>query len=135
MKVQLFTKEEAKVLRKLREGRAWDPDVLAILRMLDVAQERLERGLSTTNLLTLTGHALRKAHVSCVFFDVFGTDKVAVCRRSGLMGVGSDLQQAFRSMQVADPRPLAKRSSVEPEESESQNENQNENQNESESED
>lgn len=104
--VRLLTKVEHKLIEKLKAEKSWDPDVRALCAILENIEPRWSEAMNTINVLDETDKLLKKAHISSVFYDVFDSGKVGVCRRTGLFGVGTSLREAFRHVQVVDDKAL-----------------------------
>lgn len=107
MKFRLFSREEKKVIEDLRKTKApWDPDVRALVAILDALEPRFNAQVAGFNLLNEAGEVLRKAHVSAVYRDIFGSGKWGVCRRTGLFGIGPTLSDAFKHVLIVDEKSL-----------------------------
>lgn len=104
--VRLLTFDEHKLVKRLKEEREWDPDIRALIAILESLEPRWTEAMSTLNVLDETEKLLKKARISNVVFDVFGSGKVGVCRRTGLFGSGLTLKEAFRHVQIVDDKSL-----------------------------
>lgn len=104
--VRLLTVEEHRLVKKLKEERDWDPDIRALVTILESLEPRWTEAMATVNVIDETEKLLRKAHISAIHFDVFDSGKVGVCRRTGLFGSGVTLKEAFRHVQIVDDKSL-----------------------------
>lgn len=104
--VRLLTNEERKLVQRLKNERGWDPDILALVGILESIEPRWNEALNNINVLDETDRLLKKASISNVVYDVFDSGKVGVCRRTGLFGVGMSLREAFRHVQIVDAKAL-----------------------------
>jgi hypothetical protein len=104
--VRLLTVEERKLVLHLKESRGWDPDILALVGILEALEPRWTEAMNTINVLDEAETLFRKAYISAIHFDVFDSGKVGVCRRTGLFGSGVTLREAFRHVQIVDDKSL-----------------------------
>ena len=104
--VRLLTLLENRLMERLRVERGWDPDIRALIGILENLEDRWAEALNNINVIDETDKLLKKAHISTVHYDVFDSGKVGVCRRTGLFGVGMSLREAFRHVQVVDVKAL-----------------------------